>query len=134
MSNPTAARASSSPATGLHRAFQVLTVLAVVNVLYQSITAGQLFSSDGGPVEAHGAGAIVLHVITGLAAIVAVLLWRRNQLSLAMAALAAVVFVYTFVQAAIGGYQTLYVHVPGAMLLAVGTAWLAFAAFRLRRR
>lgn len=113
-------------------ALRATAALAVLTVLFQFVTAGQLFPKPG-PIEAHEAGAIVLHVMSGLAAICAVLLWRRGALGLGLAALAAVVFVLGFVQAAVGGYQTLYVHVPGAMLLSAGSVWLLVAVLRRRR-
>jgi hypothetical protein len=115
--------------TPLVRAFRVLAALAVLTVLWQFITAGQLLP-QGGPQEAHAAGAIVLHVVSGLAAIVAVLLWRRQQLSLFAAGLAVVVFGYTFLQAWWGGYDSLWIHVPGAMVLTVGVVWVVFTSLR----
>jgi len=122
---------SSDPrtVTPLVRAFQILSALAVVNVLYQFVTAGQLFP-NGGPGEAHGAGAIVLHVISGLAAISAVLLWRQQRLGVRAMVLAVVVFAYSFLQAYWGGYDSLWIHVPGAMLLTVGVVWVFFTSLR----
>ena len=119
--------------SGLSRAFQVLAGLAVVNVLVQFITAGQLFPS-GGPAEAHGAGAIVLHVVSGLAAVAAVLLWRRQQLGVRAMVLAVIVFAYTLLQASWGGYSSLWIHVPGAMLLTLGVAWVFFTSLRAGAR
>lgn len=129
------APASSDQRTssGLARAFQALAALAVVNVLVQFLTAGQLFP-NGGPALAHAAGAIVLHVLSGLAAVAAVLLWRQGQLTIASAALAVVVFGYTFLQAYWGGYSSLWIHVPGAMLLTVGVVWVLFVSLRLSTR
>lgn len=119
--------------TPLLRALQVFAGLAVVNVLVQFLTAGQLLSS-GASKQLHGTGAIVLHVISGLAAIAAVLLWRQGRASLGLAALAVVVFGYTFVQAALGDYASLAVHVPGAMILTAGVIWLLIASLRPRVR
>jgi hypothetical protein len=115
----------------LLRALQVFSGLAVLTVLSQFITAGRLVST-GGLLEAHQAGAIVLHLVSGLAAVFAVLLWRRARTSARLPALAAVVLVLGFVQAAVGSYGPLYVHVPGAMLLTAGTVWLLLAALRHR--
>jgi hypothetical protein len=112
----------------LLRALRVTSVLAVLSVAFQFVTAGQLFPR-GGPEEVHANGAIVLHVLTGLAAICAVLLWRRGGPPARIPALAAVVFVLTFVQAATGGRDTLWIHVPGAMVVTVGTVWLAVWSF-----
>ena len=120
---------SAATATPLLRVLQAFAGLAVVNVLVQFLSAGQLVS--GGEAEqAHGTGAIVLHVLSGIAAIAAVVLWRQGRASLGLAALAVVVFGYTFVQAALGEYASLAVHVPGAMILTVGVVWLLIASFR----
>ena len=119
--------------SGLVRAFQVLAALAVLNVLFQFITAGQLFP-DGGPAGAHGTGAIVLHVLSGLAAVTAVLLWRQRQLAVGAMVLAVVVFGYTFLQAYWGGYSSLWIHVPGAMVLTVGVVLVLVTSLRLSAR
>lgn len=131
-SDPTT-RTATEEATPLRRVLQVLAALSVLSVLAQFITAGQLFPS-GGPEELHAAGAIVLHVISGLTAVVAVVLWRQGTISLGLMILAVLVFGYTFVQAAIGGYQTLYIHVPGAMLLTGGVVWLLVWSLRPQHR
>ena len=128
-SSETRTTPTRTTSSGLVRAFQVLAGLAVVNVLYQFVTAGQLFP-NGGPAEAHGTGAIVLHVVSGLAAVVAVLLWRQQQLGVRALVLAVVVFAYTFLQAYWGGYSSLWIHVPGAMLLTVGVVWVLFTSLR----
>ena len=126
---PSADETTRPAATPLLRAFQVFSALAVLTVLYQFVTAGQLLP-QGGPGNLHAGGAIVLHVFSALAAVAAVLLWRRGQSSRGLAVLAVVVFVATFVQAAIGGYDSLYVHIPGAMLLTAGVVWLLLASLR----
>lgn len=133
MSTTATSTATATGSTGLVRAFQIFSALAVVNVLVQFVTAGQLFP-NGGPEGAHAAGAIVLHVVSGLAAIAAGLLWRKGVLSIARAALAAIVFAYTFLQAYWGGYSSLYIHIPGAMLLTVGVVWVLFVSLRLTPR
>ena len=130
----TTATTASAPATSLLRALQVLSALAVVNVAVQFVTAGQLFGQGEGPEGAHAAGAIVLHVVTGLAAVAAVLLAVRQRAWLPIAALAVVSFGYSFIQAAIGGRSSLYVHVPGAMLMTALVVWLLIAALRGPRR
>lgn len=131
--SPPTTPVATTATTPLRRALQVLAALSVLNVLVQFISAGRLFPS-GGPQELHAAGAIVLHVISGLAAVVAVVLWRQNKVSLGLMVLAVLVFGYTFVQAAIGGYQTLYIHVPGAMLLTGGVVWLMVWTLRPQHR
>lgn len=121
--------ANTSTSTGLLRSVQILSALSVLSVLFQYVTAGQLFP-DGGPEKIHAAGAIVLHIITGLAAIAAVLWARQDRSQLKLAVLAVVVFGATFVQAATGGRMSLWIHVPGAMILAAGVVWLLLASLR----
>ncbi len=104
---------------------RVFAVLSVLSLLLQYVTAGQLFGSGGGPEGLHAAGAVVLHVVTGLAALAAVLHQRSTRGPVWVPVLAAVVFALTFVQAATGGRDTLAVHVPGAMVVTVGVVWLA---------
>jgi hypothetical protein len=104
-------------------------VLSLLNVLFQFVTAGQLFPR-GGPEELHSAGAITLHVFSGLAAIAAVVLWRKGAAPVALPVLAVVVFLAGIVQAAIGGRDTLWIHVPGAMVLTAGVVWLTVWVFR----
>lgn len=127
---PTAPRTTTG---GLVRAFQAFAALSVLTVLFQFITAGQLFP-QGGPEEAHAAGAIVLHVVSGVAAVLAVFAWRRSQVSPRLAGLAVVVFAYSFLQAAWGGRSSLWIHVPGAMAMAAGVVWLLIASLRPRGR
>lgn len=122
---------TSTRVTPLYRALQVLSGLSVLSVLFQFITAGRLFP-DGGPEEIHANGAYALHAFTGLAAVAAFVLWRQAQVSLRLLVLAVVVFGATFVQAATGGRSSLYVHVPGAMILTVGVVWLFIATLRAR--
>ena len=45
--------------------------------------------------------------------------------------LAVVVFAYTFLQAAWGGRSSLWIHVPGAMVLTVGVVLVAVTSFRV---
>src|ERR1700710_273854 len=119
---------ATRPGNTLHRTLQAGDVLTVLSVAFQHVTAGQLFPR-GGPEELHAGGAIVLHVLSGLTALAAVLLWRRGNVAVRMPALAVVVFVLTFVQAATGGRDTLWIHVPGAMVVTVGAVWRAVWAF-----
>lgn len=110
------------------RAVQVSASLTILVLLSQFVTAGRLFGPDG-PETLHAAGAIVLHVVTGLT-LVAVFLRRRAAGGpLWPTGLSAVVFVATFVQAATGGREHLAWHIPGAMVLTVGSVWLTAWAF-----
>jgi hypothetical protein len=129
---PTPTRATDTDRR-LLQALRVAAVLTVLSVGFQFVTAGRLFP-DGGPEQVHAAGAVVLHVLSGLTAIAAVLLWRRAGAPVRIPALAVVVFVLTFVQAATGGRSTLWLHVPGAMVLTAGVVWLVVWAFTTARR
>ena len=106
---------------------RVLAVLTVVNLLVQFLTAGRLVSRGGseGAEGIHSTGALVLHVLSGLTAAAAVAYWRLRGAPLWPGILAAVVFVLSFVQAYYGGRSTLYIHVPGAMILTIGAVWVA---------
>jgi hypothetical protein len=120
-----------SRTTPVLRAVQVLAVLTVVELLWQFATAGQMVGPDHsrGAHELHSAGAVVLHVLTGLLTIGVIVLWRGRGIPVWPVVLAAVVFVLTFVQAYLGDDETLYLHVPGALILSVGAVWLAVWSF-----
>ena len=109
-------------------AVQVFATMTILSELYQFVTAGRLFP-QGGPEKAHAAGAVPLHVLSGLTVLAVVLRYRAVRGRVWPVVLAALVFVATFVQAATGGRDHLAVHVPGAMVLTVGSAWLATWAF-----
>lgn len=126
MSTSTQARPAHAP--GALRTLQAFAALTVLSELFQFVTAGRLFP-EGGPAGAHAAGAIVLHVVSGVAAIAVYLRRRAVGGALWPLVLAVVVFVATFVQAATGGREHLAVHVPGAMVLTAGSVWLAVWAF-----
>ena len=124
-------RIATSPDTVV-RVLRVSAALTVGSVAFQFVTAGQLFP-DGGPEQVHAGGAIALHVLSGLTALTAVLLGRRYGAAARLAVLAVVVFGLTFVQAATGGRSTLWIHVPGAMVVTVGAAWVMVGSLgRLR--
>ena len=110
------------------RAFSVLTVL---NLVWQFATAGPMVPPGNyrGTLELHAVGAIVLHVLTGLVAAAVLLLWRTGRASVGLAALAVVVFGLTFAQAALGDDATMWLHVPGAMILTIGAVWLLTWSF-----
>jgi hypothetical protein len=119
---------SAAKSRGLVTAFRGLAALTLVALAFQFVTAGQLFP-EGGPEELHAGGAIALHVVSALTAVAAVLLWRRGAIAAWLAGLASLVFALTFVQAALGGRETLWVHVPGAVVLTIGSTWVAARAF-----
>ena len=103
-------------------------MLSVLNLVCQYVTAGQLFPR-GGPLGLHATGAIVLHVVTGLLTVAALLHPRVDRGPWWPAAVAAVVFVVSFVQAYYGEHTNLAVHVPGALVLTVGIVWVTAWSF-----
>ncbi|SNS66498.1 hypothetical protein SAMN06893096_106116 [Geodermatophilus pulveris] len=110
------------------RAVQATAVLTLLVLLWQSVTAGRLLIGEDGT-GGHAAGAIALHVTSGLLLLATALHGRRTRVWWP-AALAGVVFVLGFVQAALGSSGSIATHVPLALVLTVGTAWLAAWAFR----
>ena len=107
-------RPDSAPGTrtsGLLTALRATAVLSTLNVLYQGATAGQVLMKGDAALEWHGGGAIALHVLTGLMTVAAVLWARAEGGPWWPAALSAVVFVATFVEAYLGEGSTLYIHV-----------------------
>jgi hypothetical protein len=110
------------------RLVQVGAAVSLLVLLWQFISAGQIMTgadATGG----HGAGAIVLHVVTGLTAIAAALHARRSGVTWPLF-LAGAVFVLTFVQAYLGSSGTIAVHVPLALVITGGVVWLAAWSFR----
>ena len=103
-------------------AVRVTSALAVVSILWQGATAGGILMHSHTSRELHEAGAIGVHVLTGLAAVAAFLLWRATRGPRWPMVLAAVVFVASFVQAALGDDETMWAHVPGALILMLGAA------------
>ncbi|HEY2191436.1 MAG TPA: hypothetical protein VGH76_03905 [Actinomycetospora sp.] len=123
----TAPQRTTAGTATLHT-LQVLGVLSVLSLVCQAVTAGQLFPR-GGPVELHADGAVVFHVLTGLTAVAAGLHRRATRGPRWPTVLAALVFVLSFVQAWFGDRGTLFVHVPGAIVLTIGTVWVAAWTF-----
>lgn len=110
------------------RLVQVGATLSLLGLIWQFVSAGQLLSGADAR-SVHGTGAIVLHVVTGLALVAAVLHGRRSG-TWWPAVLAAVVFLLTFVQAALGAAGTVTAHVPMALAITVGVVWLTAWSFR----
>jgi hypothetical protein len=81
----------------------VAALLAVLAILWQGATAGGILMRNRMSLELHEVGAIAVHVLTGLTAVAALLLWRTAHTSLWPTVLAAIVFV----QAALGDYETM---------------------------
>lgn len=124
---------SAAPAGAL-RLLQATTVLSVLVLLAQYLTAGQLLTGGEGVEELHGAGAIALHVVQGLVVVAAFLVQRATRGPVWPTALAVVSFLIGFAQAWTGDHTSLAVHVPGAVVTTVVTVWLAAWSFSGARR
>jgi hypothetical protein len=110
------------------RFVQAAAVLSLLGLLWQFATAGRILSGAQAT-GIHGAGAIALHVTTGLLAL-ATLLHARAGGARWPVVVAVLVFACTFVQAALGDAGVMSAHVPGALVITVGTVWLTAWAFR----
>ena len=110
------------------RPVQAAAVLSVLVLFWQFLSAGRILVGEDAT-GGHGAGAIALHVATGLLLAATVLHGRRTRVWWP-AALAAAVFLLTFVQAWLGSHDAVAVHVPLALVVTVGVVWLAAWAFR----
>jgi predicted anti-sigma-YlaC factor YlaD len=97
--------------------------LSVLALLWQFVSAGQILVGEDA-LGWHGAGAIALHVTTALLLAATVLHGRRTRVWWP-AAVAGLVFVLGFVQAALGSAGSVATHVPVALVLTVGIVWLA---------
>lgn len=129
-STPHSPAAAGRPAAAV-LALRVLTVATVAVLGWQFVTAAGLFT--GGGAGAHGTGSIVLHVVTGLTALVAGRLGLSRGGPWWPTVLAAAMFGFTFVQGAFGEISGLAVHLPGAMALTVAAVWLtAWSFLRVR--
>ena len=124
----TRTRDTAAAAPSTVRPVQAMAALSLLVLLWQFVSAGRIMvreDATGG----HGTGAIALHVTTGLLLLATALHARRTRVWWP-AALAAAVFVLTFVQAALGSSGSIATHVPLALVLTVGTVWLAAWSFR----
>lgn len=125
-----------SPATAL-RALRILSVVAVVNLVWQFVSAGQILA--GGHhhepwVTPHGIGATALHVVTGLTALAAGAHWYATRDRPWLAVTSVVVFVLTFVQAYFGDNRTLAIHIPAALVVTAGIATVTVWSFTAAER
>ncbi|MGY1679677.1 hypothetical protein [Geodermatophilus sp. SYSU D01176] len=114
--------------TSTTRPVQAAAVLSLLVLSWQFLSAGRIMAGEDA-VGSHGAGAIALHVTTGLLLLATALHGQRTRIWWP-AALAAGVFVLTFVQAWLGSHGGIAVHIPLAMVLTVGIVWLTVWAFR----
>ena len=110
-------------------ALRVLAVLSTVELLYQFATAGRILMQSEEAVEWHGGGAIALHVLTGLLTLAAVWYARVTRGPWWPAAVSGVVFAASFVEASLGHEESLWIHVPLALVLTVGIVWVTAWSF-----
>ncbi|WP_181784895.1 hypothetical protein [Pseudonocardia pini] len=125
----TTGAATRTAPSGLVTALRVTAVLAVLVIVVQGVTAGEILGQSRSAEMLHNLGAYGVHAFTGLAMIAAVLVVRATGARPWPAVLAAVVFVVTFPQAALGSYGVMVVHVPLAMVLLVGSVWVLVWSF-----
>ena len=131
MTHSSAAETTTSTAGATAtRALRVVATLSVLMIVLQGVSAGEILSRNRSAESLHFGGAIVVHVLTGLTALVAVLIARRERGPWWPTAIAVVVFAVGFAQAAIGEAGILAVHVPLAMLLLVGAVTVMLWSFR----
>lgn len=106
------------------RTLRVAATAAVVMIVLQGVTAGEILSRSRVAESLHFGGAFVVHALTGLTAVAAYLVARRRRVSWWPTGVAVAVFVVSFAQAAFGDAGLLSVHVPLAMLLLVGSVFV----------
>ena len=114
--------------TSTIRPVQAAAALSLLVLCWQFISAGRMMTGEDAALG-HGAGAIALHAATGLLVLATGLHARRTRMWWP-AALAAGVFALTFAQAWLGSHGSIAVHIPLALVLTVGTVWLAAWSFR----
>ncbi len=110
-------------------ALRVASTLAVVFIVVQGVTAGEILSRSRTALALHAGGAIVVHVLTGLTVIAAFLVMRQGSAPRWPLVLAVVVFIVGFIQAGLGDAGILAVHVPLAMLLLIGAVIVMVSSF-----
>jgi uncharacterized membrane protein len=103
------------------RALRAAATAAVVMIVLQGVTAGEILSRSRVAETLHFGGAFAVHALTGLTAVAAFLVARRRRVSWWPTGIAVAVFVVSFAQAAFGEAGILSVHVPLAMVLLVGS-------------
>jgi hypothetical protein len=110
---------------------RVFAVATIADIALLFVTAGRLVQKDEWE-EIHGTGAIILHVVSGFLALALIALAAGRRAPGWPAGLAVVLFGYSFLQAYLGKGRTLYLHIPGALLVVSLSVWLVVWVF-LRR-
>jgi hypothetical protein len=120
MTRPSPTETATTAGVGALRALRIVATLSVLLIIVQGVTAGEILSRSRVAESLHYDGAFVVHALTALTAIAAFLVMRQRGGPWWPTVVALVIFVVTFVQAAVGEAGILSVHVPLAMLLLVG--------------
>jgi hypothetical protein len=120
MTRPSPTETATTAGVGALRALRVVATLSVLFIIVQGVTAGEILSRSKVAVSLHYDGAFVVHALTALTAIAAFLVMRQRGGPWWPTVVSLVIFVVTFVQAAVGNAGILSVHVPLAMVLLVG--------------
>ena len=113
-------------------ALRFTSVLACLTVLYLAATAGEILMNDDGAGNLHAVGAIALYVLTGLTAVAAFVHRRVAEAPWWPTMVAVGVFGASFLQGLVGQRSTLYVHVPLALGLMIGSTVVATWALTAR--
>jgi hypothetical protein len=124
-----AAPGSRTSASIILPVLRTVAVLAVLSILWQGYSASNVIVTGDAALGPHEIGAVVAHVATGLLALCTALLWWTSRGPVWPTALSAVVFVATFVEASLGHGRTLWIHVPLALLITMGTVAVVYRAF-----
>lgn len=103
-------------------------VLSLASLAGLFLTAGQLVDSGDG-LGLHGTAAVVLHITTGLLALLLVLRAVLTRTGVWAAAIAVVLFALTFFQAALGSPLAVDAHVAGSLAAVVLCTWLCAWTF-----
>lgn len=106
-------------------------VLSLASLGGLFVSAGQVVDSGAG-LDLHGTAAVALHVTTGLLAVLLALRAAVAPSGVWAAVAAVVLFGLTFLQAAMGGPQTVDIHVAGSLAAVVLCTWLCAWTFARR--
>lgn len=120
------APSNAAPLTAL----RVTVLLHLAAILWEGATAGQLVTFNTDALPLHYFGAFGVHVAAGAQVLSSAWLWSRaRRTALVLVVLSVVAFGLGFLQAAMGTYGPLQVHVPLAVGLMALVAWTAALAW-----
>ncbi|GAA4699283.1 hypothetical protein GCM10023215_42230 [Pseudonocardia yuanmonensis] len=129
----TRSHAASAVSPAVVTLLRVLAALSVLIIVVQGVTAGEMLSRSETAGALHASGAIVTHVLTGLTAVAAFLVVRATRGPWWPLAVAVLLFVATFLQAALGSGGVMGVHVPLAMVCLVAAVCVLAWSFVVGR-